>query len=420
MKAILALAAKDLRILLRVKSGLFFTFVWPVVVAILFGAVFSAQSNTPRALRVVAVDEDESDGSKAFLALLEKSGDFAVDRSTRTEAEALVRRGQRSAYIVLKPGFGAAAQRMFYGEPRRIEIGNDPARAAEASMIEGLLTKHTMGDFQKLFGDPAQSRKMIAGALGNRSAAGNASAATPLQRFLGELDTFLATPQSQALSGPGGTGWQPVEITRAAVTRERVGPANGFELTFPQGVIWGIIGCVMSFAISLVSERVHGTFVRLQMAPLTRRQVLAGKALACFGSITILQIMLFAIGILGFGIQISSFPLLILACATASAGFVGFMMMIAGLGRTEQAAAGAGWAMLMPMTMFGGGMMPQFIMPPWMQTAGNLSPVKWAILGIEGAVWRNFTVGEMLLPSAILLAFGTVCFLVGVRALRDN
>ena len=421
MKAILALAAKDLRILLRVKSGLFFTFVWPVIVAILFGAVFSGQSsNAPRTLRVVAVDEDESDGSKAFLALLEKSGDFTLDRATRTEAETMVRRGQRSAYIVLKSGFGAASQRMFYGEPRRIEIGNDPARAAEAAMLDGLLTKHAMGDFQKLFSDPAQSRKMIAGALGGLSPAGNASPATPLQRFLGELDTFLGTPQPQAPSGPGGSGWNPVEITKAAVTRERVGPTNGFDITFPQGVMWGIIGCIMSFAISLVSERVHGTFVRLQTAPLTRHQILAGKALACFASITILQILLFAIGILGFGVRISSFPMLILACASASAAFVGFMMMIAGMGRTEQAAAGAGWAMLMPMTMFGGGMMPQFVMPPWMQTAGNLSPVKWAILGIEGAVWRNFTLAEMVLPTAILLAFGGVCFAVGVRALRDR
>ena len=94
-------------------------------------------------------------------------------------------------------------------------------------------------------------------------------------------------------------------------------------------------------------------------------------------------------------------------------------MMIAGLSRTEQAASGAGWALLMPMTRFGGGMMPQFVMPAWMQTAGSLSPVKWAILGIEGALWRNFTVNEMLLPCAILLAFGAVCFTVGVRGLRD-
>jgi ABC-2 type transport system permease protein len=96
------------------------------------------------------------------------------------------------------------------------------------------------------------------------------------------------------------------------------------------------------------------------------------------------------------------------------------MMMIAGLGRTEQAAGGAGWAMLMPMTLFGGGMMPQFIMPPWMQMVGNASPVKWAILGLEGAVWRGFTLAEMLLPSAILLGFGAICFAIGVRGLRET
>jgi ABC-2 type transport system permease protein len=130
--------------------------------------------------------------------------------------------------------------------------------------------------------------------------------------------------------------------------------------------------------------------------------------------------MLLAIGVTAFGIRPSSTPLLVLACACAAAGFVGFMMMIAGLGKTEQAVGGAGWAMLMPMAMFGGAMMPQFIMPPWMQTVGNISPVKWAILGIEGAVWRGFTFAEMLLPRAILLSFGAVCFAVGVRALGED
>jgi ABC-2 type transport system permease protein len=50
---------------------------------------------------------------------------------------------------------------------------------------------------------------------------------------------------------------------------------------------------------------------------------------------------------------------------------------------------------------------------------GNASPVKWAILGIEGAIWRGFSLSEMLLPCAILLGFGAICFAIGVRALRD-
>jgi ABC-2 type transport system permease protein len=416
MRSIIALAIKDLRILLRVRSGLFFTFIWPVVVAVLFGFVFSEQSqSTPRALRVVIVDEDNTDASRAYVAKLESSGEFEIDRASRVEAENMVRRAERSAFIVIKPGFGQGSERMFYGEPRELEIGNDPARQAEASMIEGLLVKHAMADFQTLFTNPTTSRKMVDNALKELGNAGNASPIAPLRRFLGELDTFLATPTSPG--APAATDWQPVKVTKSAIARQRRGPANGFDVTFPQGVMWGIIGCIMSFAIGLVSERVHGTFVRLQMAPLTRTQILAGKALACFASIAFLQVMLFALGVGFFGLTVSSYGLLTLACTSAAAGFVGFMMMVAGLGRTEQAAAGAGWAMLMPMTMFGGGMMPQFVMPPWMQTAGNLSPVKWAILGIEGAVWRGFTLAEMILPCAILLGFGAVCFAVGVRGL---
>jgi ABC-2 type transport system permease protein len=415
MGTILALARKDLRVLTRVKSGLFFTFVWPIIVAILFGIVFAGQRpETPRAIRVVVVDDDQSDGSRAFLSALETSGDFAIDRAPRADAEALVRRGQRAAYVVIKPGFGAASERMFYGTPRQLEIGSDPARGAEAAMIEGLLTKHAMSNFQSLFNDPARSKKMVGDALAQLGTAGNASPAAPLVRFLGELNSFLDTP---AAAATGGAGWQPLEITKTPVVRERVGPSNGFDITFPQGIMWGIIGCVMTFAIGLVSERVHGTFVRLQMAPLSRSQILAGKALACFAAISFMQAVLLVIGVVGFGIRPSSYPLLALACVSASIGVVGFMMMVAGIGRTEQAAGGAGWAMLMPMTLFGGGMMPQFILPPWIQTVGNLSPVKWTILGIEGAVWRSFTLAEMLLPCAILLAFGAMCFAIGVRGL---
>src|SRR5262245_9858849 len=223
MRSVLALARKDLRLLFRVRSGLFFTFVWPIVVAVLFGFVFSGQSAT-RALRIVVVDEDETDASRAFVAKLESSGDFIADRSTRAEAETMVRRAQRAAYVVLKPGFGVASERRFYGWPRQIEIGIDPARQAEASMIEGLLTKHAMSDMQKLFSDRAGSRKMVESALAEIGTAGNVTAAAPLSRFLGELDTFLGTPLPSNSNGMGAPNWKPVEITKSAVAREQRGP----------------------------------------------------------------------------------------------------------------------------------------------------------------------------------------------------
>jgi ABC-2 type transport system permease protein len=71
------------------------------------------------------------------------------------------------------------------------------------------------------------------------------------------------------------------------------------------------------------------------------------------------------------------------------------------------------------MAMLGGAMIPQFIMPPWMLTLGHISPVKWAILAIEGAVWRGFSLAEMVVPCAILLGFGAFCFVVGIRGLGE-
>ena len=91
------------------------------------------------------------------------------------------------------------------------------------------------------------------------------------------------------------------------------------------------------------------------------------------------------------------------------------MMCVSVLGETEQTVGGLAWAILLPMSMFGGGMVPLFAMPAWMQAASNFSPVKWGILALEGALWRGFTLAEMLVPCAVLFGVGIVGFAVGAR-----
>ena len=174
----------------------------------------------------------------------------------------------------------------------------------------------------------------------------------------------------------------------------------------------------MSFAVGLVVERTHGTLVRLQTAPLTRTQVLAGKALACFIAVMGMQTLLFLLGTAVFGLRVHSALLLGAAMLSIATAFVGIMMLVAAIGRHEQTTSGAGWALLMPMSMIGGGMIPLFVMPPWLVSLSAISPVKWAILALEGATWRGFGAGDMLLPCSVLIAVGLAAFLVGTRAVR--
>ena len=416
MRQVIALALKDLRLMPRNRGGMFFTFVWPVLVTVLFGIMFGGQDDGEQGkVRIAIVDNDNTDGSRAFLKKLEES--FELSPMTLTDAENAVRKGQRTGFIVVKPGFGDASNRMFYGTPKEIEVGVDPARQAEAGMIEGLLMKHAATDMQKMFTDSKASTAMVEKALGDMKDQ-PADQVAPVQRFLGELKTFMGTPQSQGPPGAAQGEWQPLKITKKDVARVWDGPRNPFDITFPQGVIWGLIGCAMSFGISLVTERTHGTLVRLRMAPLTNVQILAGKALSCFISILFVELMLLGVA-MAFGVRPTSYAMLALAGLSAAICFVGFMMLVASLGKTEQTASGAAWAMLMPLSMIGGAMVPTFIMPAWIQSISFISPIRWTMLAIEGGVWRQFTIAEMATPCAILIGVGLACFALGTRGLRE-
>jgi len=72
----------------------------------------------------------------------------------------------------------------------------------------------------------------------------------------------------------------------------------------------------------------------------------------------------------------------------------------------------------MPFAMVGGGMIPLIAMPGWLAKASVVSPFKWAITAIEGAVWRGFTLADMALPCALLLGMGALFFVVGVAIFR--
>jgi ABC-2 type transport system permease protein len=56
-------------------------------------------------------------------------------------------------------------------------------------------------------------------------------------------------------------------------------------------------------------------------------------------------------------------------------------------------------------------------MPSFMKSISHFSPVKWSILSLEGAIWRGFTPGEMLMPCGALVLTGAVCLAIGTAVL---
>jgi len=416
MRAVLALALNDLRLLARRRGDLFFTFGWPLIVAIFFGMLFSGPGEGRSPLRVVLVDEDGSDGSTAFVAELGADPGLSLEPLPRADASALVRQGKRAAAVVLKPGFGAATSRPFFGTPPTAEVLIDPSRKAEAAMLQGLLARAAALRLQKSLQDREAMKKMVGQARSGlllAPVAGDPDGAAATDRFLGELQQFL----EKAPAGSAG-GFQPIAVETTPLAAARAGPRNSFEYSFPQGILWGVIGCAATFGVGLVAERNSGTLVRLLIAPLTRTRVLLAKAVACFVAILAVEALVLGLGALAFGVRAESKALLAAAALAVAVAFVGLMMFISTLGQTERSASGAGWAILLVMSMLGGGMVPLFVMPPWMATASSLSPVKWAVLALEGALWRGFTAADMVLPCAVLLGVGALAFAFGAVRFR--
>jgi ABC-2 type transport system permease protein len=415
-RAVLAIAAKDLRLLSRNRGTLFFALGWPVLMALFFGYVFGGGGEKGR-IPVAFVDEDATPESARLLSRLEATEGLQVTPAAREEATALVRQGKRSAAVVVPRGYGEAADRVFHGEPRRLVIEVDPARKAEGSLLEGILTGAAMQSMQDALLDPARTRAMVDRSLADLEGAPDASDSASTRKFLGELRAFLDRPRA---TGAGGGGWKPLVVERREVAAGRVGPRSAFDFTFPQGILWGVIGSALGFALSLVTERTRGTLLRLETAPLSRLDVVAGKALACFAAILLVESLLLALGAAAFGIRPGSWAVLAAAAVAVAFCFVGIMTTVAVLGRTEQSASGLGWAILMPLAMFGGGMIPLFVMPSWMQAVSNVSPVKWGILALEGATWRGFSASEMAVPLGVLLAVGASGLVLGSRLFRSG
>ena len=416
MKSIWTIAAKDLRLLVRDHAGLFWVLAFPLLMAVLFGSIFGGTGGRGSPMSVALVDEDGSAGAGAFVEMLEKSPALKSTRMPRPQAEEAVRRGRLAAYVVIQPGFGGTVP--FFGGKTSLTIGMDPSRRVEEGYLRGLLMESSFRFMQQqLASNPASLQDQIRqSAQGIESDRGIPEEQRKvLGRFLGELQRFYGSINPQVYrSGPQVEG---LRIETVSVAAEQARPRSAFEISFPQAILWGLIGCAAAFAISLVNERVSGTFLRLRMAPLSRSQVLAGKGTACFLACFFEILLLLVFGRILFGVRLENLVPLAMAALSVPVAFVGLMMLMSVLGKTEQAVAGAGWGILMVMSMFGGGMVPLLFMPAWMQSMSNWSPVKWAILAFEGGIWRNFSPAEMLLPCAILILTGTVAFFAGVRIL---
>ncbi|MEM7782343.1 MAG: ABC transporter permease [Planctomycetota bacterium] len=439
MSQIFTMAIKDLRLLFRDKLGAFFIIGFPILMGLFFGTItgnYSSGTGKKSQIKVAIVDQDKTDVSEKFVSLIQQNDSVDCTPMEFDPARESVRKGSRVAMIVLGEGFGETAG-FFWEEAPSIQIGVDPSRNAESAMLQGFIME-TIGQLSsERMQDSMAMQDMIDRSKDQLKADQEISVANRLlvSTFLNSLEGMvdsidaLQTESDDTIEGPGGgSGFQFANIESIDVTR-KIDPnsvkgqlmktKSKWDVSFPQAMMWGILACVAGFAGSIAKERTHGTMTRLQVAPISKFQVLCGKALACFISVMIVVAMMTGLGV-ALDMRPDSYPKLILSTFCVAGCFVGIMMVMSNLGKTEESVNGSGWAINMVMAMLGGGMIPVMFMPSFMQSLSHFSPVKWSVLAVEGAIWREFSYAELLMPCGILVGIGIAGVLLGSWMMRRS
>jgi ABC-2 type transport system permease protein len=423
---------KDLKLLWRDKVGFFWVLGFPLLVALFFGSIYSGGTSSARSMKIAVVTDDMSLTVRAFYDQLSQSSVLDIHEMPLDSARPLVARGELVAFVQYFDSSKSTFD-IFTGKKPHIKVGIDPSRKAEAGYLNGLINQAYFMGLQSRFMDIKGWRGYLKDQRDSLDKAPDRGKPGPYGNYLDNLDNLLASVEqidsayqnskdstSDSTAAQDNSPFAAIEVDFDDVAENRSGPRSPFEITFPQALQWALIATAAAFSLSIVTERTRGTFLRLRLAPIGRVQVLAGKGLACFTFCVGVCALLMAIGIFIFGVRVASWINLILAILAGGFCFVGLMMLISVMGKTEASVSGAGWAIMLVMSMLGGGMMPLMFMPSWLRSISHISPVKWSVLALEGSIWRDFGWTEMLPPLAVLVGVGAVGFIVGATILSRS
>lgn len=435
MNSIIAIAVKDIRLLLRDRMAAFFVLGFPLLMGLFFGLIMGPSDSSSKAkMKVAIVDLDQSKYSQLFVQALQNNKNLAIESADAEEARSSVQTGKRVAMLVVPAGFGKSAG-LFWEEQPNLQLGVDPSRTAEGAMVEGFVMEAIGSLIGKRLNNPTEMLGSTSQMMEQIRSSTDISEdrRSLLLDLFGQLDSFIhSVDEVQAdnagdADSPTRAGFKLASIEKVDVTRA-VDPnsvegqvqklRSRWDISFPQAMLWGILGCVAGFAISVAQEREAGTLMRLCVAPIHRGQLLSGKALACFlstiGVVTLMTIVGYSLGL-----RPLSFSKLAVSTVSVAFCFVGIMMILSTLGKSVQSVSGIGWATNMIMAMIGGCMVPIMFMPAFIATISVVSPVRWAILALEGAIWRDYSWAELLACTSVLWGIGAVAIAVAIWKNRD-
>jgi ABC-2 type transport system permease protein len=404
----LAIAWKDLLIVLKDKGVLAVYFLMPLLFASLLGIAFGNTGSDETKIEIAVLLVNQDSGSYgAMLADGLKGAEVLVveDLSDATLADQRVASGDAPAALVIPADFTA---KIDAGEPAEVTIIKDPTQQEAANIVAGI-TNQAMAEIGML----GELRYGIHAVLAQSP---DYDQASPALRQAVEAQTLgvLWTQVEQMRQNP-----VIVVEDEAVAGAEELQPWNPITYYIPSFTVAFAFFLIGQMAATLLREKEEGTFRRLMSSPMPRSAIIGGKVLAYMGVVFLQVIVLFTVGYALFRMPLGESPLalllltLALALTSASLG-----MLLGALCRTSKQAEQLGMVLGFVLLALGGSIMPLFRAEGFIGIVSRLTPSAWGIEGYMGLVSDNWTLAQTAPNILALLGFAVVFFAVAVWRLK--
>lgn len=393
---IIDLAFKDLRQILRDWKSALFLVIMPIIFTLFFGIIFSGNEDGNGKLPV-ALKADPSDHYQAeFTNLLATSNAIdpqPVNLSSLQELEDAVADGDFAGAVILDSDFDRAVQSNDASALTLIADITTPAGRAVQESVEQAY-------------DRFRSSLQIA----------ELSLAAYKEAIPGDpIDGSDYRAEAVSLSVEA---WQQPPVTLRSElggVQETRGLAMGFTQSSPGMIVQFAIFGLITSAMVLVIERKSGAMKRLLTTPLRRVELIGGHVLAMFIVVLVQQIILIALGQFAFGVDYLRAPaatfvmVLALAFWAASLG-----LFIGAVSNTEEQVVTTSMIAMFVFASLGGAWFPLEFASETFSTIGHFMPTAWAMDGFQNILVRGMGLSSVLVPAALIAAFGAIFFTLAV------
>ena len=402
---ILDLTLKDLRQLMRDWKSATFLLAMPVVVTVLLGLVFGGGGQEDPRLPVGYVDFDRGLVSTRLLDLLNASDVIrlvVLDDTDLPKVEQQTTDGELAAAVVVPAGYSAQVLSPTDEPTARPRLVADPTSSAGQTVQNGV-----QAALVRLLG-AAQTARLTAQAYQDQG--GTADAAFLEETFTRTIEAWRSPPLTVTATGSG---------VLMAEQGEPKAEANPYAHSSAGIMVQFAMAGIMGAAEIVVLERKSGALRRLLTTPTSRLEIILGHFLAMFFIILAQLVILVVFGQLAFGVDYFRVPLgtsvmiVLTALWSASLG-----LLVGIVAKTDEQVIMFTLIPMFVLAGLGGAWMPLEYTGKTFQAVGHLTPVAWAIDGFENIVVRGLGLESVLLPAAVLFAYGLVFFAIGVWRFR--